>query len=543
MTGIVWLAALAIAALAAQSAGRGRRELRAWLGRDPTPVARIAGALALALGAALVAAALVRAVDTPESLGGDGQDVVIAIDTSASMDVTDVAPSRMRRALRTAERAVDEAAGARFGLVVFAGDAFIALPLTQDRDAVRTYLRALDSESISVRGSELDRGLLAAARVFDPRSSRPRRVLLLTDGEHHGPDVDGAIATLARLGARVVTVGYGTDEGGAVPGQAAQHEAVRRGEEIVSRLGDAVLRRIASETGGAYFREIEERPTTAELLPPPAPQATAGTESSADPLRPWLVAAGLALAVELWLSGGSTRRRRGRALRGARRRALAAAAIATALVGASFGPASSWIAEGDAALEAGRAEEALSLYREAERTRPSDARLQIRVGNALVRLGRVDQAAGAYLEALRAVSPGDAEARFAASFNLGNTLVANKHFEEARDAYWGALLAQPSSREAKFNYEWTLERIAETPPVPETEPSQDSRQENDAQQPEPDADSTGRGEPQPAPGGLDEREARQWLSTLEEPVGDALRRQVTDAFEGKPRARPGEKTW
>ncbi|MGH7292879.1 MAG: VWA domain-containing protein, partial [Myxococcota bacterium] len=286
MSEFAWVAAIAIAALAAQAAIRGRRALVGWLGRDPAPFARPAGALALALGAALVAATWVHALDTPERLTGDGQDVVIAIDTSSSMDVTDVAPSRMRRALRTAERAVEEAQSARFGLVVFAGEAFIALPLTQDRDAVLTYLRALDSESISVRGSELDRGLAAASRVFDPRSSRPRTVLLLTDGEHHGAGVDAALAELSRLGARVVAVGYGTSEGAAVPGQAAQREGVRRGEEIVSRRDDALLRRIADDTGGAYFREFDDRPTTATLLPAPAPHETIDPASVADPLLP-----------------------------------------------------------------------------------------------------------------------------------------------------------------------------------------------------------------------------------------------------------------
>jgi tetratricopeptide (TPR) repeat protein len=194
-------------------------------------------------------------------------------------------------------------------------------------------------------------------------------------------------------------------------------------------------------------------------------------------------------------------------------------------------------------LAAGRPEEALSLYREAERKRGNEARTQIRIGNALFRLDRVDQAASAYLEALRAVESDDQEARFAASFNLGNTLVAKKHFEEARDAYWAALLAQPADSETKFNYEWTLERIVETPPVPEAEPSQNPKSESDSPQPEPDAEANGRGEPQPAEGGLDEREAQQWLATLEEPVGDALKQQVTREFDGKARARPGEKTW
>lgn len=536
----VWLAVLAIAALAAQAAWRGRRELVAWLGRDPAPFARLARAVALALAAFLVAAALLRAFATPEQLSGDGADVVIVVDTSSSMDVTDVAPSRLRRALRTAERVAEEADGVRLALVVFAGEAFIALPLTQDRDAVLTYLRALDSETISVHGSELDRALLAAGRAFDPHSSRPRTVLLLSDGEHFGPSLAPALAELSRLGARVVAVGYGTENGGAVPGQAALAEAVRRGETTVSIRDDSILARIASESGGTYVSEIDERPTTAELLPPPDPQAVPDPERVPDPLLPWLAGAGLALAAELWLSGGGFPPALSRVRR---RRTLAAAAAGVALTTAGFGPASSWIAEGDAALEAGHPDEALALFREAERTRGSDARTQIRIGNALFRLERPDQAASAYLEALRSVAPDDDEARFAASFNLGNVLVAQKHFEEARDAYWAALLAQPASVEAKFNYEWTIGRVLELPPVPESEPTSNPQRESESPQASEKADSPGRGEPEPAAGGLDEHEAQQWLATLEEPVGQALRQQVTNEFGGKPRARPGGNTW
>jgi Ca-activated chloride channel family protein len=537
-----WLVAFAVAALAFQSAFRSRGELLAWLGRDPAPVARIARASALALAAALVAGALGLALATPESLSDDFADVVIVVDTSSSMDVTDVAPSRLRRALRTAERVTEEAQGVRLALVVFAGEAFIALPLTQDRDAVLTYLRALDSETISVRGSELARGLAMAARAFDPRSSRPRTVLLLTDGEDFGPPPEAQIEELSSLGAHVIAVGYGTEEGAAVPGQLALAEAVRRGEATVSRRDDAVLRRIAAETGGVYFRELEERPSTADLLPPQAPRAAPepDPEQARDPLLPFLIAAGLALAAELWFSGEGFRRPRARTRR---RRLVAAAAGGVALATAAFGPTSSWLERGDQALASGRPEEALELYREAERAGADDARTQIRIGNALFRLERVDQAAGAYLEALRSVEADDSEAHFSASFNLGNTLVAKKHFEEARDAYWSALLAAPSSLEAKFNYEFSRERILEIPPVPESEPNQNPKRDSESPQPAPSGDTPGRGEPQPSSGGLDEHEAQQWLATLEEPVGDALRRQVTAEFNGKPRARPGAKTW
>ena len=138
----------------------------------------------------------------------------------------------------------------------------------------------------------------------------------------------------------------------------------------------------------------------------------------------------------------------------------------------------------------------------------------------------------------------DPDTRFAASFNLGNTFVAKQHFEEARDAYWAALVARPSSVEAKFNYEWAVEHIRELPPVPPPQPSDEPKHESkDSGQGESSDSRPQRSDAQPEKGALDQQEAKRWLDTLDEPVGDALRQQVINATGGKPRARPGGKTW
>jgi hypothetical protein len=142
------------------------------------------------------------------------------------------------------------------------------------------------------------------------------------------------------------------------------------------------------------------------------------------------------------------------------------------------------------------------------------------------------------------VESDDSDARFTASFNLGNTFVAKQHFEEARDAYWAALVARPSSLEAKFNYEWALEHIQEPPPVPEPTPSDEPKHEDeDADQGDSRESRPRSADARPERGSLDPQEAERWLDTLDEPVGDALRQQVTNSTGGKPRARPGGKTW
>jgi Ca-activated chloride channel family protein len=436
------------------------------------------------------------------------------IDVSRSMDTRDTPPSRLRRAVRFAERFVESAAGIRVGLVAFAGAAFPLVPLTQDRDAVLTYLTALDTELMSKPGTDLAAGLEHAASVFDPTSSRPRMVLLLTDGEHGEGNVDGLFGDLRARGIRVVPVGFGTPSGGVVPGRAGGLRD-EDGQLVRSRRQDAVLQRIAAGTGGTYRREPEERPEPSDLIPRPDPVAETDQEKRPGPFPFWIVIAAVALALELILSSPLRRPSEG----------IAVAAVAALLLAA--GPRS-WIEEGDRKLKRGEASAALSLYRKAERTSGTKAETQIRVGNAMYRLATLGLASGSYVEALRLLGPEDTELRFVAAFNLGTALLAQERHREAQDAFWTALMARPDDLEAKFNYEWSTSRVPpeEEPPTPsvtnrESERAPEGDRAEDAPHPTP----TESRRPPPR-ADLGPEEAQRWLRGIEDDPTEALRDQI-----------------
>lgn len=537
MTPILLASVGAIALLLLIAAWRSQRELRLWLGRDISAARRWLRALLLTAASVLVSAALLTAVQQPPRLSAPGVDLVIAMDVSRSMDARDVAPSRLRRAKRLAVQIVEQAQAARLGLVVFAGDAFEALPLTQDRDALFAYLRALDTDLISRPGTNLARALRAGLRIFDPRSSRPRRLLLFSDGEDAGSALDPALAELRTNGVRIDVVGFGRVEGAAVPGPGGQRLLDRRGRPVVSQRSDGLLERVASATGGRYFRELEDRPQPDQLLPVPrrgrAPVATAVQGPSAILLLAILAALGLELGLSIrQLQGRRTGLQR-----------LAVLALALGLTGSS--PRAS-LERGDLLLEQGEPRSALSAYRRAERRSGSSPESRIRIGNALYRLGEKERAAAHFLEALRRMAPGDVATRFVASFNLGNTLLARKRFEEARDAFWSALLARPESLPAKFNYEWAAERIEPPEPLPiprSSEADGDAGEENEADSP----GSEGTGDAHtPAAresSGLGKEEAERWLESIEEPLGEVLRRQIARKMEARPRSIPVGQSW
>ena len=535
-------AAIALATLF--GAWRSHHELVRWLGLDPAGRRRLLRALALASAGPLLAAAWLHAAQQPPRFSGADVDLVIALDTSASMNVRDTAPSRLRRALRLAEQLVESARGARLGLVLFAGDAYVALPLTLDHEVHLTYLQSVDSEVLSRKGSDLARALRVAAGVFDPRSPRPRRLVLLSDGEHSGANLDDALVELRGAGIGVLTVGFGRVEGEVVPAPHGGPLLDERGAAVVSRRSDALLERIALGSGGRYLREFEDAPRGADLLPPASEWLRSQRTPGLARLFGLVLLVFALLATDLIASS---------APRSGTRwphwlRAPSAALLAVFLLG--LGP-SSWLGEGDEQLADGDAQQALSLYRRNVRAYGPSVPGRIRIGNALYRLDQHDRAAASYLEALREVTRDAHDERFVASFNLGNALLAQQRYAEARDHFWTALLERPASLEAKFNYEWATERTRslEPPPAPDVPPPPSDAGPGD----DPSADDGGAGD---GPGSqavagnrqrgapeLREAEARRWLETIEDEVAEPLRRQAAQSLGSTGRTRGQGQIW
>jgi Ca-activated chloride channel homolog len=535
---LIALELAALLALAVTCAGvalargwwRGRAELREWLGFEPHARRRLAR-VACALGAlAFGAAALHASILAPPQLAGAELDLLLAMDVSRSMSASDAPPSRLRRAVRFAERVLDARPALRAGLVIFAGDAFTALPLTLDHEALRVHLRALDTDLISARGSDLSRALRQAASAFDRESERPRAILLLSDGEHAGASVDAEIPALRRLGVRVFAVGFGSPTGAAVPAGDGGSLSDRAGREVRSARNDTLLARVTAGTGGRYLRELEEQPDARALLAELHAAPPRAAPLVASRILALLVAALACLACEAVLALEPCRAPRRWILALARPRAALVAAASLILV-AAVGDV--WIERGDEQLRSGEDRAALGSFQRAQREGETSAALELRIANALQRLGENERAGSAYLEALRRAAPQDAELRFVANFNLGVALLDLEQFDAAREAFWEALGERPDDLEAKFNYEWAAERA-----------EKDAGEKGDADPPpDPDAQQDASGEARAQT--LDAQEARRWLESLEDSPREPLRRQIARELRERGRPTPplGGQTW
>lgn len=187
-----------------------------------------------------------------------GLDIVIALDVSQSMLAQDILPSRLEKAKLELQDLVEKAKGDRIGVVAFAGEAFVQVPLTVDRSAVKLFLKSLSPALIPTPGTAIGAAIRASMSLFADETGENRVIVLLTDGEDHGSEPVKAAREAAKKGARIYAVGIGTAKGDviAMRGTAGRVEFKKdlKGNTVTTRLDEKTLEEITRIGGGVYYR-------------------------------------------------------------------------------------------------------------------------------------------------------------------------------------------------------------------------------------------------------------------------------------------------
>ncbi len=193
-------------------------------------------------------------------VNSEGSDVLIALDVSRSMLARDVAPSRLDRAKDAIRWIAGSLKGDRIGLVLFAGDAFLQCPLTNDIGAFMMFLDAAGPDSISLQGTDIGRMFTQAYRVFEKKRITSKVLVLITDGEDHEGTAIEAVQRFKELGVSVYTVGVGRAKGDFIPAgddkEGSGGEVYKRdsgGKLIRTEKNPRLLKQLAGRTGGAYL--------------------------------------------------------------------------------------------------------------------------------------------------------------------------------------------------------------------------------------------------------------------------------------------------
>ena len=182
-----------------------------------------------------------------------GAEIMIVLDVSNSMLAEDYSPNRLERAKLAISRLVDKLRDERIGLIVFAGNSFVQLPITTDYVSAKMFLNSISTESGPVQGTAMGDAINTALRSFSLQSEKSRAIIVITDGENHEDDPVTAASQAAELGVRVFTIGVGSPEGKPIPmdGELLKD---KNGEIVVTRLDESVLRDVADAGKGLYVR-------------------------------------------------------------------------------------------------------------------------------------------------------------------------------------------------------------------------------------------------------------------------------------------------
>ncbi|MCP3869585.1 MAG: VWA domain-containing protein [Gammaproteobacteria bacterium] len=216
-----------------------------------------------------------------------GADLVILLDISRSMEVSDVPPSRLSRARQEIEDLINQNHQVRVGLIAFASVAHVVTPITEDGQAIRNLLPSISSDLVRLQGSRLGQALERAGSLFagQPKNSQ-HSILLISDGDFADRDLEQQVKTMAAEGVRLHVLGVGTLAGGPVPGRNERFLKNNRREVIESKLDEVGLEKIAMLGNGVYLRADYRDEDTADILELAASGASA-RHSGDEQVRVW----------------------------------------------------------------------------------------------------------------------------------------------------------------------------------------------------------------------------------------------------------------
>lgn len=207
----------------------------------------------LALACIIVALARPQKRNDQQLVSGEGVDIILCMDVSGSMLAQDFSPNRLEAMKQVAANFVTNRATDRIGLVIFAGESFTSSPLTTDKNLLKTQIFNAQSSFLS-DGTAIGDGLATSVDRLKQSKSKSRVIILLTDGENQGGLIDPLTAKeIAKsVGIKVYTIGMGTEGFAPVPTQNGAGDIVMQRQKV--NIDEPLLKQIAAETGGLYFR-------------------------------------------------------------------------------------------------------------------------------------------------------------------------------------------------------------------------------------------------------------------------------------------------
>ena len=446
----------------------------------------------------------------------EGADIIVCLDVSNSMLAQDLSPNRLERAKYALEKMIDKLQGDRLGIIVFAGDAYVQLPITTDYSAAKLFLGSINTEMVPTQGTNIGAAIRKALEGFSKDIEKNKTIVVITDGENHEPEAIEAAEEAAKAGIIINTIGVGSENGVPIPvmqgGAMTGYRKDKDGNTVVTKLNKEVLQEIAGKTDGIFVHATNADIGLNAILDKLAQMDKKQIDTKMytdyeDQFQWFLGLALLFLIVEFFIS-----ERVSAWFRDFFNKATAETKTSAVLI---LGIASSamlnaqndkqLVYEGNNDYHSSRNIQAINKYREALKAKPDNKKANFNLGDAIYKeamgiknsknqqpimgmkpdsLANImfEEAAGQFDIVSQTVS--DKDTLHKVNHNLGNCRLQQKNYQAAVDAYKKALKVNPKDEETRYNLAYALKKLKEQQKNQNKDNKDQQKQQQQQQQPQ-----------------------------------------------------------
>ena len=384
-----------------------------------------------------------------------GIETIIAMDISNSMMAEDITPSRLDRSKMMVENLVDHFTNDKIGLIVFAGDAFVQLPITSDYVSAKMFLSSIDPSMMATQGTDIASAIDMATHSFTQEEGIGKAIIVITDGEDHEGGALEAAKAAKDAGMRVYVLGVGSTKGSPIPiPGTGDYMKDNTGNTVMSALNEEMCRQVAQAGGGAYIHVENNSAAQDQLdneLDKLAKKETTSTVYSEfdEQFQAVAILALLLLILEICIFDRRNPLIRRLSLFGSKKKAAATVALLLVALTASAQTDRQYIREGNKQFRLGQYDKAEVSYRKAVEKNPKNPQAAYNLGNALMAQKKDSAAVQQFEQSARMET--NPLRKSAAYHNMGVICQTHKMYDDAIEAYKNSLRLNPNDDETRYN--------------------------------------------------------------------------------------------
>ena len=444
-----------------------------------------------------------------------GIDVMIALDVSKSMLANDIQPSRLERAKQLISKLIDKLPNDRIGIVVFAGRAYLQMPLTTDHSAAKMYLSSATTDVVPTQGTVIGDALKMCFAAFNAQEKKYKAVVLLSDGEDHDEAALKVAKELTDEGVMINTIGIGSPQGSTIIDPVTNEtKKDAAGNAVITKLNEEELKSIAAKGNGLYqlFSNTDEVVDNIKTQLQSIGQRSISENSLINYKNyfPWfLVTMLILLLIEFFMSEIKT------VSKIAKKAVINRPALLLFLF---FFPmvtfaqnTNTLIKNGNDAYNKKEYDAAVENYKKVAENEPDNEKALYNLGNALYKKGTADEALPFYDAAIK--SSKLITAKEEAWYNKGVVYQNTKKLPESINAYKNALRLNPKDEDARFNLQKALVQQQQQQQK-EKDDNKDKKKPKDEKKQKQKEDKEKNEQPKPQPSKMTQKEAEEKLKAL-----------------------------